>query len=168
MRSCRASVAIPMPRFQDVMPLPDRPGFGIIPFPPLPAIVLLPAVLVWGEATNQGLIAVVLGAINVGLCWRMLTRVTDDATGQFRCDALLRLRHRPLVRGDAGQHLVLRPRRGDHVPAAGHHRRARRRAAGAGAGADRAGRRARARAATCSTRCSSSPAWSSASPRWPG
>ena len=79
----QGNVAIPMPRFQDVMPLPDRPGFGIIPFPPLPAIVLLPAVLVWGEATNQGLIAVVLGAINVGLCWRMLTRVTDDERANF-------------------------------------------------------------------------------------
>jgi len=77
------SVAIPMPQFQDVMPLPDRPGLGIIPFPPLPAIVLLPAVLVWGEATNQGLIAVILGAINVGLCWRMLTRVTDDGRANF-------------------------------------------------------------------------------------
>jgi hypothetical protein len=79
----QGSVAIPMPGFQDVMPLPDRPGFGIIPFPPLPAIVLLPAVLVWGEATNQGLIAVILGAINVGLCWRMMTRVTDDARVNF-------------------------------------------------------------------------------------
>jgi hypothetical protein len=79
----QGSVAIPMPRFQDVMPLPDRPGFGIIPFPPLPAVVLLPAVLIWGEATNQGLIAVFLGAINVGLCWRMLTRVTDDERANF-------------------------------------------------------------------------------------
>ncbi len=79
----QGSVAIPMPHFQDVMPLPDRPGLGIIPFPPLPAIVLLPAVLVWGEATNQGLIAVILGAINVGLCWRMLTRVTDDGRANF-------------------------------------------------------------------------------------
>ena len=40
----------------------------MIPFPPLPAIVLLPAVLIFGEATNQGLIAVILGAVNVGLC----------------------------------------------------------------------------------------------------
>jgi hypothetical protein len=79
----QGSFAIPMPQFQDVMPLPDRPGFGIIPFPPLPAIVLLPAVLLWGDATNQGLICVILGAINVGLCWRMLTRVTDDARANF-------------------------------------------------------------------------------------
>ena len=79
----QGSFPIPMPGFQDVMPLADRPGFGILPFPPLPALVLLPAVLIWGEATNQGLIAVLLGAINVGLCWRMLTRVTDDARANF-------------------------------------------------------------------------------------
>jgi hypothetical protein len=73
----QGSFAIPMPGFQDVMPLPDQPGYGLIPFPPLPAIVLLPLVAIWGTATNQALVAVILGAINVGLCWRMLTRVTE-------------------------------------------------------------------------------------------
>jgi len=77
------SVAIPMPGFQDVMPLSNVPGYGLLPFPPLPALVLLPFVIVWGTATNQGLIAVVLGAVNVGLCWRMLTRVTDNLTANF-------------------------------------------------------------------------------------
>jgi multisubunit Na+/H+ antiporter MnhG subunit len=71
--------AIPMPRFQDVMPLPDRPGFGIIPVPPLPALLLVPLVLAQGVPADQGLLAVVLGAINVGLCWRMLTRVTENS-----------------------------------------------------------------------------------------
>jgi hypothetical protein len=77
------SFAIPMPRFQDVMPLPDRPGFGIVPFPPLPAILLVPLVLVQGVPADQGLFCVVLGAINVGLCWRMLTRVTDKPGANF-------------------------------------------------------------------------------------
>jgi hypothetical protein len=74
--------------FQDVLPLGDlaltermglpyRPGFALIPFPPLPALVLLPLVAVGGLATNAALVGAILGAINVGLCWRMLTRVTD-------------------------------------------------------------------------------------------
>jgi hypothetical protein len=62
--------------FQDVMPVPDRPGFALLPFPPLPAVVLLPLVAVFGLATDAKLVAVALGAINVGLCWWMLTRVT--------------------------------------------------------------------------------------------
>jgi hypothetical protein len=77
------SFAIPLPKFQDVMPLPDQPGFGIIPFPPLPAIVLVPLVLIFGLSTDVSLVAVILGAINVGLCWRMLTRVTDSSGANF-------------------------------------------------------------------------------------
>lgn len=64
--------------FQDVMPLPDRPGYGLIPFPPLPAILLLPLVAVFGLAANAALVAAALGAINVGLAWRMLLRLTPD------------------------------------------------------------------------------------------
>ena len=64
------------PSFQDVMPLAGRPGFGLIPFPPLPAVLLMPLVAIWGTATNAALFAAVLGALNVGLCWRMLIRIT--------------------------------------------------------------------------------------------
>ncbi len=79
-------VAIPYPvvepfrndYFQDVLPLADQPGFALIPFPPLPAIVLLPFVAVFGLATNAALIAALIGAINVGLCWRMLLSATPD------------------------------------------------------------------------------------------
>lgn len=60
----------------DVMPLPDRPGFGLIPFPPMPAIVLMPLVALFGLTTDQSLLAAVLGGINVGLAWRMVGRVT--------------------------------------------------------------------------------------------
>jgi hypothetical protein len=60
--------------FQDVLPVsPDR---AQIPFPPLPAIVLLPFVAVWGLGTNGAAIAAVLGALNVVLCWVMLLGVT--------------------------------------------------------------------------------------------
>jgi hypothetical protein len=73
--------------FQDVLPGPPLGPSGItnpvipggqalLPFPPLPAIVLLPFVALWGMSTNAALICAVIGAINVSLCWRMLLRVT--------------------------------------------------------------------------------------------
>ncbi|MBA3307928.1 MAG: hypothetical protein H0T04_04490 [Chloroflexi bacterium] len=64
--------------FQDVLPLSDQPGLALIPFPPLPAIVLLPFVAVFGLATDAALVAAVFGALNVGLCWRMIQGVTAD------------------------------------------------------------------------------------------
>ncbi len=70
----------------DVMPLPSTPGspsYGLLPFPPLPAILLMPFVAVFGLATDAQLFGAVLGAINVGLCWRMLTRVTDNRAAAF-------------------------------------------------------------------------------------
>ena len=60
--------------FQDVLPVaPDR---AQIPFPPLPALVLMPFVAVWGLGTNGAAVAAVLGALNVVLCWLMLLGVT--------------------------------------------------------------------------------------------
>ncbi len=60
--------------FQDVLPVaPDR---AQIPFPPLPAIILLPFVAVWGLATNGAAVAAAIGALNVALCWLMLLGVT--------------------------------------------------------------------------------------------
>jgi hypothetical protein len=78
----RAEIAYPVSEgpyqndhFQDVLPLPGT-GLGQIPFPPLPALVLLPFVAVFGLATNGALVAAVLGAVNVALCWVMLLGVT--------------------------------------------------------------------------------------------
>ena len=76
-------VAIPWPvpgnNFQDFFPLTDaagRPtGFGLLPFPPLPALVLMPFVALWGLATDERAISVLIGALNVGLCWWMLGRL---------------------------------------------------------------------------------------------
>jgi hypothetical protein len=60
--------------FQDVLPVaPDR---AQIPFPPLPAIVLMPFVAVWGLGASGGVVAAVLGAVNVVLCWATLLGVT--------------------------------------------------------------------------------------------
>ena len=64
--------------FQDVMPDPGHPGLGFLPFPPLPALVLLPFVAVLGLATPSSLIAALLGAVDVGLAWRLCRRVAAD------------------------------------------------------------------------------------------
>jgi hypothetical protein len=65
--------------FNDVFPLtgPDGEptGRGLIPFPPLPAVVLLPFVALWGLATDDQAIAGFLGAVDVSLAWWMLGRL---------------------------------------------------------------------------------------------
>jgi hypothetical protein len=72
--------------FQDIMPLPSAPGapsYGLLPFPPLPAVLLMPFVAIFGMATDAQLFGVVLGAINVGLAWRMTTRLTEKQAACF-------------------------------------------------------------------------------------
>jgi hypothetical protein len=64
--------------FQDVLPLDDQPGRALIPFPPLPAIVLLPLVAVYGLGASAALAAALLGAVNVGLAWRLASHLTRD------------------------------------------------------------------------------------------
>ena len=72
----RAAITWPVPGndyFQDVLPVRDAngalTGFGLLPFPPLPAIVLMPVVALFGLATDERAVSVVIGAIDVGLCW---------------------------------------------------------------------------------------------------
>ncbi len=72
--------------FQDVMPLPSAPGapsYALLPFPPLPALLLLPLVAIFGLATDAQLFGALLGAINVGLAWRMVGRLTDNRAAAF-------------------------------------------------------------------------------------
>jgi hypothetical protein len=68
--------SIPTPGYQDVMPILDPSGNptdrGILPFPPLPAAVLLPFVALWHMATNEQLLAAVFGAVDVGIAYWML------------------------------------------------------------------------------------------------
>lgn len=70
----------------DVMPLPaaaGEPRYGLLPFPPLPAVLMIPFVAVFGLATDSQLLAALLGAVNVGLAWRMTTRLTDNRAAAF-------------------------------------------------------------------------------------
>jgi hypothetical protein len=63
--------------FQDVLPVATSDGVprGLIPFPPLPAVVLMPFVALWGLAADGQLIYAVLGALDVGLAWWVLGRL---------------------------------------------------------------------------------------------
>jgi hypothetical protein len=63
--------------FQDVLPVVTDDGVarGMLPFPPLPAVVLLPFVALWGLATNDQAIFTVLAAIDVAICWWAIGRL---------------------------------------------------------------------------------------------
>ena len=65
--------------FQDVLPVVDATGVptgrAILPFPPLPAVLLLPFVAVWGLATDAQLVASVVGGLDVGIVFWMLGRL---------------------------------------------------------------------------------------------
>jgi hypothetical protein len=62
--------------YQDIQPILDSSGAdtnrGTIPFPPLPAIVLLPFVAFWHLATNEQLLAAIFAALDVGIAFWML------------------------------------------------------------------------------------------------
>jgi hypothetical protein len=68
--------SIPTPGYQDVMPIMgptgQSTGRGIIPFPPLPALLLLPFVAIWHLSTNEQLLAAIFAAIDVGIAYWML------------------------------------------------------------------------------------------------
>jgi len=67
--------------FQDVLPVPsaDGVGRGLLPFPPLPALILLPFVALWGPATDDQTIFTTLAALDVALCWWMVGRLRVSA-----------------------------------------------------------------------------------------
>jgi hypothetical protein len=50
-------------------------GFGRIPFPPLPAVFLMPFAAVWGIRTDSQAIAGLFGAVDVAIAWWMLGRL---------------------------------------------------------------------------------------------
>jgi hypothetical protein len=62
--------------YQDVQPILDANGNdtdrGNLPFPPLPALVLLPFVAIWHLFTNEQLLATIFAAFDVGIAYWML------------------------------------------------------------------------------------------------
>jgi hypothetical protein len=65
--------------FNDVIAVLDERGAptgrGMIPFPPLPAVVLLPFVALFGLAVDQTFLAIVIGALDVGVAFWLLGRL---------------------------------------------------------------------------------------------
>jgi len=65
--------------FNDVIPVVDgagnASGRGLIPFPPLPALVLLPFVALWGLAVDQASLAILIGALDVAVAFWLLGRL---------------------------------------------------------------------------------------------
>ena len=65
--------------FNDVIAVIDERGAptgrGMIPFPPLPAVVLLPFVALFGLAVDQTLLAIVVGALDVAVAFWLLGRL---------------------------------------------------------------------------------------------
>jgi len=62
--------------YLDVLPVAEaggRPsGRALIPFPPLPALVLAPLVALWGVATDAQTLAALIGGLDVWLAWWLL------------------------------------------------------------------------------------------------
>ena len=57
---------------QDIYPLSElngSPTGALLPFPPLPAILLLPFAAIWGLATDIRAVSVGFGAVAVGIAW---------------------------------------------------------------------------------------------------
>ncbi len=48
---------------------------GLLPFPPLPALLLVPFVAIWGLATDDQTLFTILAAADVAICWWMLGRL---------------------------------------------------------------------------------------------
>jgi hypothetical protein len=78
----------------------DRPQAGIDALPfggryyiieaPLPAVLLMPFVAIWGTAVNQTLLAAILGGIAIGAAWTIGSRLgLATATNAWLCGFLL-------------------------------------------------------------------------------
>jgi hypothetical protein len=64
--------------FQDVQEVESSDGIGraIIPFPPLPAVLLVPFVAAWGHDADSQLVFSIIGAIDLGIAWWVLGRLS--------------------------------------------------------------------------------------------
>ena len=66
--------------------------------PPLPAILLMPFVAIWGTDTNQTAFSLVAGAIDAALAWWLLGRLKLSLSARVWLTRVLRRRNRDVVR----------------------------------------------------------------------
>lgn len=71
----RLHITEPMP-WLELVPRPE--GGWYSPFPPMPALLVLPFVALFGPGFDQGIMAAVLGGANVVLVWLVLGRLRVD------------------------------------------------------------------------------------------
>jgi hypothetical protein len=74
--------------YQDIV---EYEGAYYLHFPPMPAVVLVPAVAIWGEDTDQARISMAIGAINVALAWVLLGRLGVGGRKRWLLTALFGL-----------------------------------------------------------------------------
>lgn len=76
--------------FQDVLPIASSDGVSraLIPFPPLPAIVLLPFVAILGMTVDDQLVFTLIAGCDVALCWWMLGRLRVSARARLMTTVL--------------------------------------------------------------------------------
>jgi hypothetical protein len=55
--------------YQDVVPVGSE---KYLPFPPVPAVLLMPFVAIWGTGTQEYIVSMLFGAINVVIFWYVL------------------------------------------------------------------------------------------------
>ena len=68
----RLHVSQPMPWIEHV----DRAGGGwYVPYPPMPALTVLPFVAVFGAGFDQGIASAIVGGLNVALLWTLLGKI---------------------------------------------------------------------------------------------
>ena len=75
----RLSIPVDRP-WLELVPVADGSGAQYSPFPPVPALTLIPAILAWGLFPGAGelpanVMASVLGAVNVALAWYLLAAI---------------------------------------------------------------------------------------------
>ena len=63
--------------YHDILPARGQPGLGTIPYPPLPAVVLLPFVAAFGIGLDAESVAAAVGALNAALAWLVASRLTS-------------------------------------------------------------------------------------------
>ncbi|MEQ9618251.1 MAG: hypothetical protein RIG61_03645 [Deltaproteobacteria bacterium] len=60
-----------------------RDGKSYVIYPPMPAVLIMPFVAVWGTSFNQALASLVLGGVNISLVYLITRRLTGNRELQF-------------------------------------------------------------------------------------